>query len=161
MSSRSVVTRARSKVAAARRMPRADRSLFVTAWLALVGVTLSMRVVGFQRMHGLLSRRVPQARGPVSSPGADSARVLAATRLVDVAARNTGLSHTCLHRSLVSWWLMRRRGFDVVLKLGARRCEDGLEAHAWVEHAGVVVNDPEAAAGSYTDLSLEPIRRDA
>lgn len=159
MSSRSLLERVRSKVSVARRMSWAERRLFVAVWIMLVGITISTKFAGFHRTRAALE-------GTRLRPGSDTAsdapeRVLATSRLVDAASRNTGLHHTCLHRSLTLWWLMRRRGVDVTLKLGARLCSDGLEAHAWVEHAGFVVNDPEAAAGGYTDLTLEPMRPDA
>lgn len=160
MPSSSLLERARSKVGAAWRMSWAERRLFAAAWLMLVGITVSTKLAGFQRTRAVLaSRRGPPRPAATSDAAPD--RVLATSQLVDAASRNTGLRHTCLHRSLALWWLMRRRGVDVTLKIGARRCTDGLEAHAWVEHAGVIVNDPEAAAGGYTDLRLEPMRRDA
>jgi len=48
----------------------------------------------------------------------------------------------CLARSLVVWFLLRRRGIDAVLVIGAADPGDGvLPAHAWVEVDGEPVND--------------------
>lgn len=48
----------------------------------------------------------------------------------------------CLGRSLVLWFLLRRRGVDAELVIGAEAPRGGeLPAHAWVEVAGEPVND--------------------
>ena len=48
----------------------------------------------------------------------------------------------CLGRSLVLWFLLRRRGIDAELVIGADMPRGGeLPAHAWVEVAGEPVND--------------------
>lgn len=41
------------------------------------------------------------------------------------------------------WWLLRRRGIPVQLRIGARKTGTQFEAHAWVEMDGRVVNDSE------------------
>jgi hypothetical protein len=42
---------------------------------------------------------------------------------------------TCLTKSVTLCWLLRRRGFDVVVRIGARR-EADFSAHAWIERDG-------------------------
>ena len=39
------------------------------------------------------------------------------------------------------WWLLRRDGVAGELHIGARKQGERLEAHAWVELAGIVLND--------------------
>jgi hypothetical protein len=48
---------------------------------------------------------------------------------------------TCLHRSLTLWWLLRRQGVASELRIGVRKEQGRFEAHAWVERAGVALND--------------------
>jgi hypothetical protein len=48
----------------------------------------------------------------------------------------------CLRRSLVLTQLLARRGISARLVIGARTAPDFL-AHAWVEHEGIPVLDPE------------------
>jgi Transglutaminase-like superfamily len=48
----------------------------------------------------------------------------------------------CLRRSLVLTQLLARRGISARLVIGARTAPDFL-AHAWVEHDGIPVLDPE------------------
>jgi hypothetical protein len=62
-------------------------------------------------------------------------------RLVDAAARRGPYSATCLPRSLTLWWLLRRRGIDSYLRIGVRKAAGRIEAHAWVELRGLVLND--------------------
>ena len=47
----------------------------------------------------------------------------------------------CLLESLALWYLLRRNGHDADLVLGARTLLGPLEAHAWVELEGKVLND--------------------
>jgi len=51
----------------------------------------------------------------------------------------------CLRRSLVLTQLLARRGISGRLVIGARTAPDFL-AHAWVEHEGIPVLDPEGDA---------------
>ncbi len=62
-------------------------------------------------------------------------------RAVDVAAGNVPFRARCLERSLTLWWLLRRRRIPVELRIGVRKSERDLEAHAWVELDGRTVND--------------------
>jgi hypothetical protein len=61
------------------------------------------------------------------------------------------------------WWMLRSDGVEGELHIGARKAGTNLQAHAWVEIAGQVLNDssdvhiryarfdaPIAAAGSET-----------
>jgi hypothetical protein len=61
--------------------------------------------------------------------------------LVNSAAHHALGPANCLTRSLYLWWLLRRRGIDSQLRIGVRLNEGVLDAHAWVEYAGVPVND--------------------
>ncbi len=60
-----------------------------------------------------------------------------ATRVV----RRWPLDATCLRRSLLLGWILRRR--EPQLIVGVRKRNDKIEAHAWIRLAGVDL-DPEA-----------------
>jgi hypothetical protein len=81
------------------------------------------------------------------------------TALAEAAFRRLPYHPTCLRRSLTLWWLLRRRGIDGELRIGVRKVGDRLEAHAWVQYQGVVLNDREDVNGAYTpfDRALEPL----
>ena len=65
------------------------------------------------------------------------------TKMVNIAAGHSLFAASCLHRSLVLWWLLGREGFASDLRLGAQKAEGQFEAHAWVEYQGTVLNDTE------------------
>ena len=60
--------------------------------------------------------------------------------LVERAAQLVPWPATCLRRSLVLWAQLRRHGIASELRVGFRQAER-FEAHAWVELAGVPLND--------------------
>lgn len=88
---------------------------------------------------------MPRPRtGPFGVPELESARRLGWG--VEVAARRGPWPANCLQRSLVLWFLLRRRGLPAELRIGVRRTPDTgtggpLLFHAWVEQDGVVLND--------------------
>jgi hypothetical protein len=62
----------------------------------------------------------------------------------------------CLGRSLVLWFLLRRRGIDAELVIGAEAPRNGsLPAHAWVEVSGEPVNDAPDVRARYGSFELE------
>ena len=110
----------------------------VFASLTLVpAVQLSLRLRGFKRTAVPLERH---SRRPAVPAGPESARPIA--EAVTVVAGRRLVGAPCLARSLVVWFLLRRRGIDAVLVIGAADPGDGvLPAHAWVEVDGEPVND--------------------
>lgn len=48
---------------------------------------------------------------------------------------------TCMDQSVALWSMLKRRGYAVNVRLGVRRNDTRLEAHAWVESAGRVIFD--------------------
>jgi hypothetical protein len=150
-----------SRLATLRRLSWADRWLLLEAGLVVVAVGLSLRVVSFQRAHAVLRRLTPRAdRRVTPDAGPAPARVLDVARLVNMASRHTPLPNTCLHRSLALWWLLERRGFESSLQFGARKREGAFEAHAWVEHGGLVVSD-DRGEHDYARLPWMPLKNDA
>lgn len=65
----------------------------------------------------------------------------AAARMVRVAAHRGFYRARCLEQSLVLRWLLRRQGVDAQIVFGARKLDAQMQAHAWVEVAGVAINE--------------------
>ncbi len=124
------------------RLTSAERWLLVQATFLLRLTALALWVLGFRRWQALLTR-LAQVR--CVSTSKDMAALIregrAIARLVDAAARHGPYPATCLPRSLTLWWLLRRRGIDSYLRIGVRKEAGRLEAHAWVELGGLVLND--------------------
>lgn len=64
-----------------------------------------------------------------------------AARMVSIAANYAPHRSSCLDRSFLLWALLRKRGIDSELLLGARKDQGSFKAHAWVEINGEVLND--------------------
>jgi hypothetical protein len=115
--------------------PSGQRSLLAAAALMPV-FWLGLRLLGLPRFQARLQR---------SRVTRDAAMTLADIQalgeLVNIAARHTLGPRTCLTRSLLLGWLLRRRGVESQLRIGVRLANGVLDAHAWVECAGVPVND--------------------
>ena len=117
-----------------RRLPVAEQRLTLRAFVTLPAIGLGLRLFGFNRMLRLL------AAWSASPPRAADDTDLVA-RAVDRAARRWPAEATCLTRSLLLWWFLRRRGQPAAVWVGVRHGPQALEAHAWVELAGRVLND--------------------
>lgn len=120
------------------------RSLSAAQWwvvleaLVLVPmVELSLKTRGFKRTAAPLAKWSQRDARPAA---AHEARL--AAEAVAIVAGRRAVGAKCLGRSLVLWFLLRRRGSDAALVIGAAAPLDGvLPAHAWVEVQGVPVND--------------------
>jgi hypothetical protein len=108
--------------------------LAAMAWLPLFWIGL--RALGLQRLQAWLQRK-PLPR-PARLTAAELPRL---GQLVNAATHHTLGPANCLTRSLYLWWWLRRRGVDSQVRIGVRIAGSTLEAHAWVEHAGVPIND--------------------
>lgn len=106
------------------------------AWALIPIAALTLRLVRLEPLLATLKRHCPT---PHSAVDPDTVQSIA--RMMKVAARYSLRHATCLERSLVLWWLLRRRGIGANIQIGVRKDSDQIEAHAWVELDGVVIND--------------------
>jgi hypothetical protein len=120
-----------------RGLTREQRRVALASVLLLPSVQLSMRIRGFMRTAGTLATRSQRKAVPADP---SDARPLGVA--VGLVAGRSIVGARCLGRSLVLWFLLRRRGIDAELVIGAEAPRDReLPAHAWVEVAGEPVND--------------------
>lgn len=69
-------------------------------------------------------------------------------RAVFSAWRRLPVRNTCFHRSVVAFWMLRRRGVNATLCYGAKFSpQDGLTGHMWVLDGAEGVVGHEAANG--------------
>ena len=114
----------------------AEQRMLLTAAACMPIFWLGLRLLGLPRFQAQLER----ARKPIC-PAITLPKIQALGELVNIAARHTLGSRTCLTRSLLLGWLLRRRGVQSQLRIGVRFTHGALDAHAWVECEGVPVND--------------------
>lgn len=140
----------RPSVRRLRSLEPSQRRVLVTAVPLLVLTRLSLRLLGFTRtVHALAAR---SSRPPVAA-GPDDAQPLA--EAVGIVAGRSLIGARCLGRSLVLWFLLRRRGIDADLVIGAAAPAGGLlDAHAWVEVDGIPVNDTADVRSRYGSFGL-------
>src|SRR5947199_10630068 len=123
-------------------LERPAQELFLRAVVLLPLVALSLRWRGFRATQAALQRFLSKANpGPAAALASKVAAVTA--HMVNAADRH-GLVHpSCLAKSLTLWWLLGRQGIPSHLRIGIRKENTKLEAHAWVEREGVALNEPE------------------
>lgn len=116
----------------------------------LLAVDLSLRVLPF----GWLQRLTAVAWKGAEDPHADQAlpTVQRLQRLVGIAGRYHLHPMRCLQRALVLQWLLGRRSIRAELRIGARTEAGRLYAHAWLEHDGQPVGEPQGIANRFAPL---------
>jgi hypothetical protein len=120
-----------------------ERRTLLAAAALLPLFQVALRLHGLQRLQALLYRKPHPG---AAQPALDELKRTGA--LVNAAAQRVLGRDNCLPRSLYLWWLLRRRDVHCQLRIGVRMADGKLEAHAWVEHTGVPVNDrPDVGAG--------------
>jgi hypothetical protein len=107
----------------------------------------SLRLLGFKRTQALL---VPA--GSSTRPRTNLPEAHALARIVYGAAPWSALPANCLPRALVLCRQLRRQGLQAELRLGVGRPEGEFAAHAWVEHDGHALAEPESSARTFAPL---------
>lgn len=125
-----------------RRLSRDERWLLYRSFLLLPAIHVALLTLGYSRLRSALEKMTPLK--PVASPPLETeilqkARGIA--QIVSIAARHGMYKATCLRRSLLVWWFLRGEGVQSHIRFGVRKRDAQLEAHAWVEYNGIIVND--------------------
>jgi hypothetical protein len=121
-------------------LPASDRLVLVEAMIILPATGLGLRWFHINQLTGWMGKIADLRAGKTVAQDLQG-EALRARRLVGAAARNGLYAGTCLSRSVTFWWLLRRRGVRSDLRIGVRKQKGELEAHAWVECDGIVLND--------------------
>jgi hypothetical protein len=118
-------------------LPRSERGTLLAALVGLPLLGFALRVLGLRRLQACLKCRARPIDGPLSRDGI--ARIAA---LINIAALHAPFASTCLTRSLLLASMLQRRGVTSQLRIGVRLKQGALDAHAWIEHEGVPINEP-------------------
>jgi hypothetical protein len=117
--------------------------MFFRAGVLLPVISLSLKIRGFRAtQQALQDFPIPSKSGKPRKHVMDGERVKLAVRMVNAASRYGLGQASCLEKSLALWWLLRREGTVSSVRIGARKLSGRFEAHAWVEHEGVALNEP-------------------
>ena len=136
---------------AERALSSRDRRTFLSAMALLPLFWIGLRVLGLQRLQTWLQRNPLPVAATLPT---DELRHLGV--LINSAAHHALGPANCLTRSLYLWWLLQRKGVPSQLRIGVRLTGDVLEAHAWVEHAGIPINDRHDVSATFAAFT-EPV----
>jgi Transglutaminase-like superfamily len=130
------VTALLRKIRRFRQLQPDQKKTFLIAVALLPWFWLGLRVFGFAWMQSFLIKNDCKVVESV-----DLTCIRRAAEAVNLAARRGPFPFTCLTRSMLLHWFLRRGGVPSELRLGVRIEQGAFSAHAWVECSGVPVND--------------------
>jgi Transglutaminase-like superfamily len=119
------------------------RKQFRRAVILLPQIALSLRFRGFKRTKGALQEKLQFIPPPAPRSELAAETIQKTCRMVRAGARYGVVRPTCLVESLGLWYLLQRQSIFAILRIGVRKLSDKFEAHAWVEHDGLALNQPE------------------
>jgi len=126
--------------------------LLVTSAILLPLTALGLHLFGLKRTQQFMKYFTPAT--PKTSPRKEEELKYGqlVARMVSVAA-NHGLYRTnCLKKSLVLWWLLKRKGIEADLHIGVQKKGELLDAHSWVDINGNVLIDNENITQGFRTL---------
>ncbi len=140
-----------------KQLDRAERGVFFQALLLLPVAAAALRLLGVRHSCKLFARLSANDRSNVSAEGQEQAKRIA--WLVHAAARHGIYQASCLPRSLVLWLLLRRRRISAEVRVGVQKDGGGVRAHAWVECAGIALNEQAEIASEFSPFASGLIAR--
>jgi hypothetical protein len=130
-----------------------DWILLAQAWSLLLVLDIGLRVLPFRKVQGWIKSPDQKEISTVKA-----ARIIQrSSDFVDLAARHHLYPMTCLRRSLALQWLLSRSGLDTSLQFGVRRENGKLQAHAWLEHQGQVIDKTPIPIEQYANLKAKEV----
>jgi hypothetical protein len=142
-----------------------ERVLLFQSLLMLPVTALSVRIFGVQRWQNALLRVSQKGKDssvrsslnaapPVISLELKTQEARQIARLVRAAANHGLYRANCLEQSLVLWCLLKRNGLESEIRFGARKEENQLQAHAWVECLGIALNEDRGVDKRYAPFAV-------
>lgn len=129
-------------------LERWQRLMLVRAFLYLSVIDLALRLVPLRRLADV------GAKATESVPLDDVRRAYLYASWIAYAARHHYADPKCLPRSLALYSWLRRDGMPCALRIGVRKEDGALKAHAWVEVSGYVVDDnPTVTTSAFVPLA--------
>lgn len=131
-----------------RQLNKSERWIFCQALWLMPVAAVALRLLGLRLSRNFFAWFPAQKVSPVRAD--HSLRQAKRTAgLVQAAAYHGIHRASCLPRSLVLWSLLRRAGIAAEVRIGVRKEDRELRAHAWVECAGIILNDSAGIADEF------------
>jgi hypothetical protein len=132
-----------------------SHALFWRAFRLLPRVALSLRLRGYAQTEASLHSRSVAPPGRVLTEQEVAPAIAKTARMVRSASHLGPFQATCLAQSLTLWLLLQQQNISSAIKIGVRKNAGRLEAHAWVEHDGVAINETDAVHQHYAPFERE------
>jgi hypothetical protein len=141
----------RSRFQRIRALSAAQWRIVVTSAVLLAPIQVMLKSRGLKRTALTLAARSDRPCGV-----ADRCVAVEMAEAVSLVAGRRVVGALCLGRSLLLWFLLRRRGMDAELVVGAKSPVDASwMAHAWVELDSQPVNDSPDVRQQYAGFDLD------
>jgi Transglutaminase-like superfamily len=140
----------RTRLQRIRALSTAQWRVVATSLVLLAPIQLMLKTRGLKRTAAALAARSDRPLGI-----ADSSMAASMAEAVSLVAGRKVVGALCLGRSLLLWFLLRRRGMDAELVVGTKSSvDDAWMAHAWVELDSQPVNDSADVRDYYSSFDL-------
>ncbi len=129
------------------RLPVKEQWLLVESSFLLAAATLAVAILPFSIMQKWTKRKLVPRDQKIFSPDQLRWAISTAGRIVP--------GSTCFAEALAAQWLLPRCGYQVVMRIGVCKRENGeFYAHAWVESEGKVVAGGDDSLENYAQISV-------
>ena len=132
---------------------RQQKKLYLYSLVYLKAISILLHLFRYQDLHKFLKKRVPLKSNLPSELAISRATKLSG--IVESAGRTRLVNASCLRRSLVLWYLLRREGIESNLCFGVRKVADEIIGHAWVEIDGSVINDDQENVEQFVQMNFD------
>ena len=126
--------------------------LLVQAVVLLSAVRFALKFVTIARLQLIGARNVSDSRRDRVVRAATGLSPEATARMVRIAAERGPYHAKCLEQSLVLRWLLLRQGVEARILFGARKEDEQMQAHAWVEVDGLVLSEDNGVYQHFSPL---------
>lgn len=130
----------------AARLSPAEWLAFFQAWSWLLFFDVALRLRPFPELQAFAARLTSL---PTPSPEQIASLIRRLMVAVDRARYNHLYPMTCLRRALTLQKLLAKRGIAVELKIGVRKQDGQLSAHAWLEFQGQPLGEAETITETF------------
>jgi hypothetical protein len=114
-----------------------ERGLLLQSIFLLPAIRLALSIFGYPRTKRILEKTSAYRKKRGDSSAVDPRDTVSSTGKIVAIAGAHGLSRaTCLHKALLVWGLLQKKGIDTEIRFGSRFDDGKFQAHAWVEYLG-------------------------
>lgn len=124
-----------------RRLSKSERHDLMLGFLLIPAATVFVRLIGVPQWKARTEQDLETSPESETIDAAQLREARTTARMIEAASRYGIMGGNCLSKSIALTWRLRRKGIRADLRIGARKTGEVLEAHAWVERSGQIVND--------------------